>query len=454
MYAKSMTRGATLLLVVTSISLGAGTPLWAQPISWNVTWLGEVEADSAIAVAIQGSFAYVAAGESGLRVMDVYDPETPYQAGIYDTDGIAVDVALSSDYAYVADTWNGLRVVNVSNPNLPYEESFYQTDGWAYGVAISRSSHYAYVAQETFGLVMLDISALPPAPPSFVGDCPIPGAAWSVAAPSSDMDEHYAYVASGEIGGLAVVDVLPSSPDFMTVVGFYDTPGYAEEVALSWDDHYAYVADGYAGVEVFDVSTPTPSLMGPPFDTGDWANGVVECRSRELVVYIADQYAGLRVVDFTNPATPVELGFYDTPGYDLFAHGVASFDYNAFVANCSYLSIYDCSAALPVESEKPAEIPASFTLCAPHPNPFNASTVISFELPVANLVQLAVFDINGRAVGAHGCAPWSRSETTLNMYEAGTHQITFDGSGLPSGIYLARLTAGEWSAVQKMVLLK
>ncbi len=39
-------------------------------------------------------------------------------------------------------------------------------------------------------------------------------------------------------------------------------------------------------------------------------------------------------------------------------------------------------------------------------------------------------------------------------YPPGTHQITFDGSDLPSGIYLARLTAGEYSAVQKLVLLK
>ncbi len=35
-----------------------------------------------------------------------------------------------------------------------------------------------------------------------------------------------------------------------------------------------------------------------------------------------------------------------------------------------------------------------------------------------------------------------------------TQQILFDGADLPSGIYLAKLTAGDWSAVQKLVLMK
>jgi hypothetical protein len=38
--------------------------------------------------------------------------------------------------------------------------------------------------------------------------------------------------------------------------------------------------------------------------------------------------------------------------------------------------------------------------------------------------------------------------------DAGDHQITFDGSGLPSGIYFARLKAGDYNQVQKMVLMK
>ncbi|TKJ39919.1 hypothetical protein CEE37_09280 [candidate division LCP-89 bacterium B3_LCP] len=92
-----------------------------------------------------------------------------------------------------------------------------------------------------------------------------------------------------------------------------------------------------------------------------------------------------------------------------------------------------------------------------HPNPFNPITVISFSLPVASLVKLDVFDINGRNVGF--------GESDLrDHYLPGTHQITFDGSGLASGIYIYRLeTSGSEAPLGqaiptmktgKMVLMK
>jgi len=80
------------------------------------------------------------------------------------------------------------------------------------------------------------------------------------------------------------------------------------------------------------------------------------------------------------------------------------------------------------------------------PNPFNPTTTISFDLPVASQVKLDVFDINGRIVGAHSRAPL--------QYSPGTHSISFDGSNQTSGIYLYRLTAGEFTASGKMVLMK
>ncbi len=87
---------------------------------------------------------------------------------------------------------------------------------------------------------------------------------------------------------------------------------------------------------------------------------------------------------------------------------------------------------------------SSFRLHPPHPNPFNPSTVASFELRVPSHVSLRVYDTAGRLV-----------RTLVDGWRpAGKHQAVFDGSGLPSGIYLAHLTAGDFSAVQKLILLK
>jgi len=70
---------------------------------------------------------------------------------------------------------------------------------------------------------------------------------------------------------------------------------------------------------------------------------------------------------------------------------------------------------------------------------------------------MAITDIAGRVVGAHGCAPivsGSGTTPTTGWISAGVHEIPFDASGLPSGIYICRIEAGQWSAAQKLVLLK
>jgi hypothetical protein len=87
--------------------------------------------------------------------------------------------------------------------------------------------------------------------------------------------------------------------------------------------------------------------------------------------------------------------------------------------------------------------PTGFSINA-SPNPFNPATTINFSLPEISMVNIAVYDANGRQV----------AQLVNGMQDAGQHQVTFDGSNLASGVYLYRLTAGLNSATGKMVLLK
>ncbi|TKJ37934.1 hypothetical protein CEE37_13295 [candidate division LCP-89 bacterium B3_LCP] len=100
--------------------------------------------------------------------------------------------------------------------------------------------------------------------------------------------------------------------------------------------------------------------------------------------------------------------------------------------------------------------PTELALFSAFPNPFNATTVISFELRVASLVKLEVFDVRGNIVGARPVSPLSGSGATptTDFYTAGSHRITFNGTGLPSGIYIYCLTAGNFTGAGKMVLIK
>jgi len=95
-----------------------------------------------------------------------------------------------------------------------------------------------------------------------------------------------------------------------------------------------------------------------------------------------------------------------------------------------------------VGDSRPAR-PADYGLSV-SPNPFNPSTAVSYELRASSYVSLRAYDTSGREV-ATLVDGWKK---------AGVHEVTFDASGLPSGIYLARLTAGDVTQVQKLVLLK
>lgn len=89
-------------------------------------------------------------------------------------------------------------------------------------------------------------------------------------------------------------------------------------------------------------------------------------------------------------------------------------------------------------------VPTEFALQQNYPNPFNPSTTIRFNIPTQSHVSLKIYDIMGREV------------TTLVNEElaSGTHEFQFNASHLASGMYIARLQAGNFSAVNKMTLLK
>ncbi|MGA9292804.1 MAG: T9SS type A sorting domain-containing protein [Ignavibacteriaceae bacterium] len=97
-----------------------------------------------------------------------------------------------------------------------------------------------------------------------------------------------------------------------------------------------------------------------------------------------------------------------------------------------------------VAGQNQGEVPASYSLEQNYPNPFNPSTVISYTLPAGGLVSLKVYDLLGEEVG-----------TLVNRYQnAGLHEITFNASGLASGMYIYRLSAGNFVAEKKLVLMK
>ncbi len=88
--------------------------------------------------------------------------------------------------------------------------------------------------------------------------------------------------------------------------------------------------------------------------------------------------------------------------------------------------------------------PDSYNLSQNYPNPFNPKTTISYQLTANSFVSLVVYDLLGKEV---------RTLVNKNS-EAGNYSVDFDATDLPSGIYFYKLTAGNFSEMKKMMVVK
>ncbi|MCF8243414.1 MAG: PQQ-binding-like beta-propeller repeat protein [Melioribacteraceae bacterium] len=87
---------------------------------------------------------------------------------------------------------------------------------------------------------------------------------------------------------------------------------------------------------------------------------------------------------------------------------------------------------------------SEYRLYQNYPNPFNPSTNIIYQIPQESRVIIKLYDVLGREI-----------RTLVNEYKnKGRYNLELDGSELSSGIYIYRITAGEFSASKKLVLMK
>ena len=85
-----------------------------------------------------------------------------------------------------------------------------------------------------------------------------------------------------------------------------------------------------------------------------------------------------------------------------------------------------------------------FYLYQNYPQPFNPSTTIKYQIPAANFVSLIIFDALGKEIAV----------LINEEKKAGTFEVVFDGSELPSGIYFYQIKTGNYIEIKKMVLIK
>jgi len=97
----------------------------------------------------------------------------------------------------------------------------------------------------------------------------------------------------------------------------------------------------------------------------------------------------------------------------------------------------------------PTAIPTKFALHQNEPNPFNPTTKVAFDMPVAGDVKISVFNVLGQNV----------TDLVDGYCEAGAHEIVWNGkdragAAVASGMYFYRIDTDQFTDTKKMVLLK
>jgi hypothetical protein len=439
-------------------------------------------------VEVDGSTAYIAAGSEGVLVLDATDPANPALLSTIFVGSDVSGVTYDDGILLVAHAESGVSAYDVTDPSSPVWLTSHDSPGQACEV-VAWDAWHALLC-DTYSLEIFEVESDPQPVISLsasqldFGSVPV----------GEQVDLPLTiYNVGSEI--LILYEVVTGDPVFGTDFNPSDsliTPGdslvltvsFAPDEAVYYSNNLtienndasvdvALLGEGLVGIAVtilplnppiiipqtggsFDFNVAVVNNQLPPATFDAWImvtlpNGMQfgpvlgpvnltlpggESINRDRTqsvpggappgTYTYSAYVG----DY-----PIEIWDQDSFTFEKLASGTG-----AVVSDwVSFGESFD-----PWLSDITEEIPDDFALQAAFPNPFNPVTRLSFALPEALQVNLSVFDISGRRV-----------VTLIDGWtDAGVHEVTFDASGLASGIYIYRFQAGVFNASGKMVMMK
>ena len=154
-------------------------------------------------------------------------------------------------------------------------------------------------------------------------------------------------------------------------------------------------------------------------------------------------YSALRIREETTISGIISVGytFVTTSGAQVNIEANGSNPPNSGTITANSTSY---NSALITSVEQISGLPSNFSLSQNYPNPFNPSTKIEYSIPEATFVQLKIYDILGNEVAT----------LVDEEQSAGSYRADFSGTGLSSGMYIAKLQAGDYIKTIKMTLMK
>lgn len=233
---------------------------------------------------------------------------------------------------------------------------------------------------------------------------------------SNIINNTIAYNTAGDSGGGAYFK--DSDPEIVNTIIYFNSSAYGSQIFES--DSYAFVTysdieGGWSGTGNLDVDPLFRDSENGDFHLQDSQNCGDEGYSQ--------------LIDAGSPAyTDIILDCSRGLGTEL-----------------SDMGAYGGGEYVPVSVEdKPVEAPSDYFIARNFPNPFNASTTISYVLPEASHVKIDIYDELGRKV-----------QTLIETRQAaGEHKIVWSADDVATGMYFYKIQADSFVETNKMLLLK
>ncbi len=393
----------------------------------------------------------------GVVIIDISDPTQPEELCFYDAEARTKDIEVAGNYAFLACQFTGLKVIDIANPEEIELVETYGTNGRATN-NITVHNGLAYLSAE-YGVLILDVSeyttqpegspeiSVDPAELDF-GDVEFwrSGTASVTISSVGNADltvsditisgDNFSYEFGGEFvlapEEEAVVEVSVIAGEMGEMTG---------ELTITSDDPEN--GEVTVGLICNGVWIPPADLLGRMID--DVADlGLNRGRTNALTVKLEH---AIRRMDRgqLRPALN-QLNAFTNQVNDFVEDGVLTDEQgDALLTELGF--ILDLINEYGIDGEGFALnllTPSDFSISKPYPNPFNATTTIEFGLPEAADVSIEVFDLNGQLVA-----------TLVNSsLSAGYHHVQWNAGMVSTGTYIVSMNSNSFRSIQKVVLIK
>ncbi|MEK7263364.1 MAG: T9SS type A sorting domain-containing protein, partial [Bacteroidota bacterium] len=238
--------------------------------------------------------------------------------------------------------------------------------------------------------------------------------------------------------GAEWINISSTLPDrWITRVCFDEHDKNTAYVTLSgyrWNEYIGHIyRTTNAGNSWSDISANLPEAP---------INDIIVDPDIDSALYIASDFGVFYSFNLGSSWSMLDNTLPNVPITDLTFHQPS----RTLIAATYGRSMYKAAIIISDVKESNAQFAAKqFQLEQNYPNPFNPQTTIGFSLLAVSNVTLKVYDILGKEIAVL---------IDNEKKEAGRYTVPFDGTNVPSGMYLCKLTSGNASSVRKMLLIK